>query len=284
MSQRGGYTILEVLIFIGVSSAIFFSAMTAIGGRQEQVQFAQAVREFDAKIRDILNDVTTGYFPTNQTISCGIDPVQKRPRILVDTNAELGTNDDCIYIGKAVQFAPEGDAERINIFTIAGLRYEDKVEFITASSIASSRPTAVARITADPSFHDATEQYDLLYGLKVTRVARPAVSAVDYGVVGIFSQFGVGGISDAQSVQVGGIVGSSFDTTKNEAVNLINTITDDSGDAGDDGYIEKNTNEGIVVCLENADGSRKASVAFGARGSAVTTLNIDTYNKDVCDA
>ena len=284
MSQRGGYTIIEVLIFIGVSAAIFFSAMRAIGGRQEQVQFAQAVREFDAKLQDIFNDVTTGFYPTNNTITCSIDNVQNRPRILVDTDAELGTNSDCIYVGKALQFAPDGEQNKINIFTMAGLRYENKAEFITASSIATTRPTAVARVTADPSFHDATEQYELLYGLRVTRVARPAVSVKDYGVVGVFTQFGANGISDAQSVQVGGIVGSAFGSNKNQAVNIINRITDDSTKQGDDGFIEKNTNEGIVVCLENANGSRKASVVFGARGTSTTTLLIDAYNKDICGA
>lgn len=279
MSQRGGYTIIEVLIFIGVSAAIFFGAMTAIGGRQEQVQFAQGVREFDAKIRDILNDVTTGYFPSNETVQCRVENGQTE--ISSTTDTELGENSECIFVGKAIQFIPEGIGERIDIFTLAGRRYEDE-DLTPSTTIAESRPVAIAQSGNNPSFRDATEQYDLLYGLKVTKVFRPSDAGTEYGLIGVFTQFGGSGISDAQSVQVGGIVGSSIGQDKNAALGLLNIVTDDITKQGDNGYLEKNTKEGIVVCLESNDGNRKSSVAFGARGSAATTLDIDSYNPE-CD-
>jgi type II secretory pathway pseudopilin PulG len=70
--RQVGYTILEVLIFIAVSSLMFISAMRAISGRQRQVQFTQSIQEFDAKIKDLINDVTTSYYPTNENVSCEI--------------------------------------------------------------------------------------------------------------------------------------------------------------------------------------------------------------------
>jgi hypothetical protein len=280
MSHRGGYTIVEVLIFIGVSAAIFFSAMTAIGGRQEQVQFAQSVREFDAKVRDILNDVTTGYFPTNETVQCEV--VNGKPEITIDSDTNLGTNSECIFVGKAIQFMPDGKGEQIAIYTLAGRRYEDE-DLTPTTSIAEAHPVAIARSGDNPSFKDATEQYDLLYGLRVTKVFRPSDDATEYGLVGIFTQFGGAGVSDAQSVQVGGIIGSSAGQDKDAALGLLNIVTDDITSVGDNGYIEKNTKEGIVVCLASYNGDRKSSVAFGARGSTATTLDIDTYNPE-CDA
>lgn len=279
MKKSSGYTIVELLIFIGVSAAIFFAALTAIGGRQEQVQFAQGVREFDAKIRDILNDVTTGYYPSSENVSCRA--TASGPEVFVDTDAALGTNNQCLYIGKAIQFQPEGRGQRVDVYTMAGLRYEDN-DLTPSSSIASAQPIAVARTGNDGSFVDATEPYDLLYGLRVTKVLRPLDGTpTTYGLIGIFSQFGGSGVSESQSVQVGGIVDSQLGADEGDTISLINDITDAVEEVGERGYIEKNTNEGIVICLESIEG-QKASITFGARGTSATKLDIDNYDRR-CD-
>ncbi len=277
MKANGGYTIIEVLVVVGVSAAIFFAAMTAIGGRQASVQFAQSVREFDAKIRDIMNDVTTGYYPTNDTITCTLSAGV--PQITVDTDAKLGTNNDCIFIGKAIQFQPDGVTNRMDIYSVAGLRFEDNDQTPT-SSIAKAKPVPVARVGDDFNFKDATVSYDLLYGLRIKKVIRPlGTTPPAYGLVGVISNFGVGGISDAQTVQVGGVVGSYLGADESASIQLLDSLTDDPTRALNDGYIEKNTSEGILVCLENETGTRKASLAFGAKGTAATKLDIDSYDR-----
>jgi hypothetical protein len=279
MKVSGGYTIIEVMVVIGIAAVIFFSAMTAIGGRQQSVQFAQAVREFDAKIRDVINDVTTGYFPTNNTITCTL--LAGVPQITVDSDAKLGTNNDCIFIGKAIQFQPNGVAERMDIYSLAGLRFQDNDQTPT-ETIAKAQPVPIARPGDDANFKDATESYDLLYGLRVKKVMRPlGIVPPTYGLVGIISNFGTGGISDAQTVQVGGIYGSQTGANESTTLRLLDALTDDPTRSRNDGYIEKNTLEGIVICLENQAG-KKASLTFGAKGTAATKLDIDTYDRK-CD-
>lgn len=279
MKVSGGYTIIEVMVVIGISAVIFFSAMTAIGGRQQSVQFAQAVREFDAKIRDVINDVTTGYYPTNSTITCTISA--GAPQITVDNDAKLGTNNSCIFIGKAIQFLPDGEAERMDVYSLAGLRFEDNDQTPT-STIAKAQPVPVARPGNAANFTDATESYNLLYGLRVKKVIRPlGTTPPTYGAVGIISNFGTAGVSDAQSVQIGGIIGSNTGANEASTIRILDALTDDPTRARNDGYIEKNTTEGIVICLEN-DRGKKASLTFGAKGTAATKLDIDTYDRK-CD-
>ncbi len=73
MGRRShGYTIIETLIFIAVSGMMFMSAVILVGGRQQEVEFSQGVRDLENKLKDTLNDVSTGYFPANNSLNCTI--------------------------------------------------------------------------------------------------------------------------------------------------------------------------------------------------------------------
>ncbi|HMT19266.1 MAG TPA: hypothetical protein PKD20_00530 [Candidatus Saccharibacteria bacterium] len=280
MRVKRGYTILEVMMFIAISAAIFTGAVRAIGGRQAQVQFSQAVREFEAKIRDVANDVVTGYYPANETVTCELSV--GKSRIVKTNDASLGTNSGCIYIGKVLQFQPDGKKERMDIYTMAGLRYEDQIELTPSTSIAKSDPVPVSLVTADEGFHDPTSSYNLLYGLQVKKVIRPSASPVEYGAVAIMTNFGASGVSDIQTAQIGGVVGSQLGQTKASVLTLLDELTDDPARIGDSGYLEKNTSEGIVICLEDVSG-KLASVSFGVSGNISTRLDIDSYDRR-CDS
>ena len=287
MTGRRGFTILEVLIFIAVSALIFVTAMTAISGRQNQVQYSQGTRDFETKMRDIINDVTTGFFPTNETVGCEVGVGLNDEVQIVSSfdSTQLGTNNDCIYIGKVIQFVPDGQAEKIRVYVMAGRRYINNEDVEPVTTIAESKPKLVY-LPEDTNLQDTYEEYTLLYGMKVTRVFQPNDSGpVEYGAVAVISNFGGSLTSESQTVQVGGIAGTSLGSelgnARNDALNIINRLTDDEAFVDDDGYFEKNTDNGIVVCLENFEG-KKASVGFGARGSTSTTLQLDDYNEE-CD-
>lgn len=275
-SSKKGYTILEVLIFIAVSSLMFISAITAIGGRQQQVQFAQGTKEFDSKIRDVINDVTTGYYPTNETVSCEVNSGEVE--IINSKDQLIGTNSKCIYVGKVIQFQVDGDDTLIRIYSMAGKRFSGDSS-TPVSTIDQARPKAVA-LPGEPTFIKPSEDYHIPYGLKVTRVIRPiGTDFTDYGAVAILSSFGGASLSESQSVTIGGIVGSEMSSVETVALLAINKLTDTSVSVDKPtGYLESNTAEGLVICLESQEG-RKASLNFGIKNSSTTELNIDDYNE-----
>lgn len=108
-----GYTIVEVLIFLAVSGGLLVSAATLINGRQERVRFSQSIDNMAQQLEDVLNDVSTGFYPTAGNIGCtetagtlNISSVSK----------EQGTNAGCVFSGKLLSFT--NNSTDYDVYTI----------------------------------------------------------------------------------------------------------------------------------------------------------------------
>lgn len=288
---RLGYTILEAMLFITISSSMFVLAMISFSGRQQQVQFTQAVRELDAKILDTINDVTTGYFSNDGSLQCSVDPSEQRP-IIDDavTASAQGTNDDCVLVGKAMQFFPEdGDSVTENqsllyVYNIVGKRLESP-DGEPAQSLEESKPVTTSPTSAT-SYNDVTEKNDLKYGLRVLKVASEELTPIESSTIGFFTRFtrtfSTTKYSEGQTVSSSIIPGVSSSSTQYNAANSINLVTDLEVPFGSDVSINTSSDTPIVICLADVDLKRRASITIGGTGQASTRVDFDTYNKDIC--
>jgi hypothetical protein len=277
-----GYTILEVLIFIAVSALIFVAAIVAIGGRQNQVQFAQGVREFEAKIQDTLNDVTTGYFASNPTIKCQI--VGGNVSFdFTSTNVEkLGGNNSCLFVGKVMQVLPAGANGDVTlvIYNLAGKRYLDTANSVIADTITEVGPKMVSTTTVGEV--DSAEEYVTRFGIKITKLTEvtSVVPAPIFGAFAIMSKLGGGGVSannsQAQQVNVGTILGSTSGLDEVAIRTVVNQLNDTA--TSSNGYFNYGS-KGVVICLQDSSSNKKASVTVSASG---TQLKIDDYERS-CD-
>jgi type II secretory pathway pseudopilin PulG len=289
---ESGYTILEAMIFITISSSMFVLAMISFSGRQQQVQFTQAVRELDAKILDTINDVTTGYFPNDGSLQCSIDAAQPRPVIAAATvqNGQ-GTNDDCVMVGKAVQFYPDDgigstdDRSSIYTYNIVGKRLGSSGD--ATQSLEEAKPVTTSP-TAAAGFNDTTEKAELKFGLKVTKVATEELSSKESGVIGFFTRFtrtfSTTQFSEGQTVSSTLIPGvsESLPHTQYAAANAINLVTDLTPPLGSDIYVDTTSRTPIIICLADTDMKRRASITIGGTGQASTRVDFDTYNRTIC--
>lgn len=290
-SRGGGYTLVEVLIFVGLTSFLLVIGITNINRSRDHNEFSQAVRDLESRIRDIINDVPTGYFPTNDDLSCTVLP-GPRPTISGAGGNGLGKSEVCLYVGKALQFAPDGNDDQILIYTLAGRRF-DAVTNTPVQSIDAAQPVAVASTTM-PGFPDSVQSISLQNGLEISRVFNGDTTATPptpppnddrYGIVALLTAFEGSApgseSSDAQAVRVGGLY-DSYDTvglSKADAVNLhIDMLTDSLADVPGS---FRTASKGIVICLIN-DAGKRASLTVGASGSGGVKLDIDSYNKG-CD-
>ena len=264
--QFKGYTILELLIVVAVSSFMFVVVSISFGGRQEQVQFTQAVRDFDSQLKDIINDVSTGYFPESAegcTVSGGNGP-NRRP-VLSASPGDIGTNDECVLIGKAIQFSPEvnngvnDNRELYKVYNIVGLRVNS--DNVNPTSLAESVP----RVVPTP------EDNQLRWGLRVTRIISSNPTRNNLGGIAIYSSLdrssSLLSSSTNESVQIGAIQGTSFDTSEsafetdieNQNINQFNSTS------------TSNT----IICLSNPSGEKVAYISFGGNQQVGTIIEFE---------
>lgn len=127
--DSSGYTIVEALIFLAVSAALFVSATLLISGRQNKVQFSNAVRDFESQLIDIANDVATGYYESKSDLTCSV--AGGVPVLSTGGADTKGKNSSCIFVGKALKF---GQTESYETYTMYGLRLDGTGEEVKSLS------------------------------------------------------------------------------------------------------------------------------------------------------
>jgi len=127
-----GFTIVEVLIFLAVSSALMVSAFTLITGLQNKTSFTQGINDVQQQIDSVINNVTNGYYAESSTqqtclvIGGAID--------FQNGSSEKGTNSDCIFLGRMIVF---GNDETYTVYNIAGKRQSAPGKEVTKMSDAA---------------------------------------------------------------------------------------------------------------------------------------------------
>lgn len=264
----GGYTIVETMIFLAVTSLFFVAAMTAIGGKQASVQFTQGTRDAQSNIQDIINQVATGYYPSGGSFTCNVGPLASDAPTFTSVASEQGSSDKCVILGKVLQLGtndPGKDA--YNVINVAARRVN--VTGKEVSSLTEALPTAIPGIT---------EGFKFQYGIAVTRVVVPG-NAANYGSIAFLStlpkfQGGTGTLaSGTQRVSYGAIMNSNLNDDVATASARVSSITDAT--------ITMNPTGGIIICLADdataSNASRKAYITVGAGASqTVTTLTYIT--------
>lgn len=253
---EAGYTIIETMIFLIISGALMASAALLFSGKIARSQFTQAVQQFDSSINNVINQVSTGTYSNDQTISCskGSDQpvVSKGP-------STQGTNTSCVFIGKVLQPGLADDKNKVNIYTVAGNRLFNGDE---ATSLQQARPVAVDQSTSADSV-DMTEYKTLISGMEITSIT---VAGTPVGAIGFFQTFGQtgsqGGLhSGAQNVQVVPL-GSGLLTQ----AELDSQVTGLSSKAG-----SLVAAAPIKICIADGGSNLKASITIGLNNSNIST-------------
>ncbi len=296
-----GYTIVEVLIFLAVSGALLASALSLFGGQQRRTQFTQAVRELDSQIQDIINDVSTGFYPNNGSVRCAYDPAGgglpgSGIKLTNGSGTTQGTNSDCIFVGRVIQFSPQGEGQgAMHIHTVAGQRQvmegslrresktlsETKAILIAAKSSADTTPNAYETITGS---HDIT----------IGKVCyKTCSSAEEIGGIGVFSTFGTysgnslqSGTTTAQLVPIVSTPAqpSRINQPSYEFVTSVNEKLSGTSAAWSNSayrtYVNDAQESGITICLLSKSVEQHARLRIGGNSSQlITNLSFHNGNK-----
>jgi type II secretory pathway pseudopilin PulG len=271
-----GYTIVETLIFLAVSAAMFVSVMVLVSGQQQRTEFTQAVRTFEATMQDIANDVSTGFaaYPFNPGDTCKVTG----GGAVVINSAPVGGQQRCIFIGRVVQFAPSGaDNQTYRLSTVVG-RQRVSAGGREVTSLTEATPVALTPGTGPRASVPNLSQSNSLSGsARVGRVtSRQGAVTSDIGSFGFFTTFqtysSAGTISSGSSrVDVAPVTGTSLSQSSAAMADRI------AAHAGTPTLTPLNPNGGITVCLLSNGSNQHALIRIGGTtGNLTVTSSIET--------
>jgi Tfp pilus assembly protein PilE len=203
----GGYTLIEVMIFLAVSSVLLAVTVVAIRGQQAHTEFTSGVNDLNTKMQQWIDQVANGLSGSTADINtsdynCVVpnpsdnNSLPQLDKVAAGSGTARGANPQCVFLGKAVEFLhtmTDGSASpydgTIEAYTVIGRRTYTPSGGIetTVDSLVHAKP--VAAVFPDVSL---TEEYRIPDGVKVLSVKSKASAAAPYSpshMAGFFTSF-----------------------------------------------------------------------------------------------
>jgi hypothetical protein len=265
-SRPRGFTIVETLIVLAVTGFLFIVAVVLISGKQERAELTTGSRDLESRFQTIINDVSNGFYPNTGTFSChqvGGVPTITTP---FGGGAEQGTNKDCIFLGKIVQFKVGGATPEVyHVYTVVGARVNSSGDPV--SDLTEAKPRIIT----------VTNSYDiqtLPFGISAQAVKYNG--STNIGAVAFLSDLGDSGAQgDSGQVDVYPILGTSLGQSLNAG-----TITGMQNQLSN-AAAPVNPNGGVQVCMVGGSGNKSILYNIGTDGRKVT-ISTDIKNGGVC--
>lgn len=205
MKKRGksqGFTIVESLIVLAISGALFAALALMVSGQQAKARFQSSMTDISSKLQQQINEVGSGFYPDSLGFSC-----QRSGNTVGVTfsasGSTQGTNDQCILLGRAIMFAMPGtDPEQYKAHILIGLREQAGGREVTSTREAGTRALAPGA-AYNPSWQDKSATQVLQFGTSVAWMRQAnGTEVAGLAIITSPSQntYGTGGLLDSGSV------------------------------------------------------------------------------------
>lgn len=219
-----GYTIIEIMVVLAVSSVLLVSGLLLVNGQQQKTQFRQSLDDINSSINTVINNVAAGYYTHTGNFMC---TVGASPIITTGGSNSRGTNTGCTYIGRAMQFGVGGtNGTGYNIYDLVGLQYQPSTtnDVTSLIGIGGAEPTAIAPgTTLNTSTPSTAETKFLGYGLNVVAMKFGATPIGAFAIVTDFAQQDVNGNlnNGSRKANLVAIANTSLNMIPGDAVDAI---------------------------------------------------------------
>ncbi len=264
-SEASGFTIVETLIVLAATGLLLFIALLSFAGQQSKVEFSQSIRDAQSVIQQTINEVGSGYYANGDDINC----VKSGSGFSITKNNKAqGTSDDCIFLGKVMQFGIGGpDPQQYNVFGLAGLKDND-----------GNLTTAQPQVVNIPS---AIINGQLRGGMKVVKMTYTVGSnaPVNIGAVAFVSGLGT---LDSSNLLTSGIQQMSIMPVpgSGEVPNTIETEVMDAVKSHLSGATV-NPDGGVQICFASGGTKQSGLITIGGNGRDVN-LKLDIKSSVDC--
>ena len=270
-TQRG-FTIVEVLIVLAVTSAMFILAAGAINGKQDETEFQQSINNITSSIQQTINQISAGEYPNVNDFTC--DGTTGILKITPGTNQQ-GANNGCILLGEAMQFGFKGTSpQQYRTYIIAGLQHDSSGDDIT--SLTAAKPAAIAPGTAtnDKGVPDASVPGYLQDGLTAVWMKSNGKPVAAVAFISSLGQYKGGNlVSGSQQLSVYPVASSSGNdqVPNSQSPYVAEAINKNLASA------PQNPSSGVQICFASGGTNQSGLVTIG---SGSRSLTVTTQIKD----
>ena len=264
-----GFTILEVIIFLTVSSALLIGAMTLISGQFAKTEFRQAVGETQSVVDDVANNVSTGYYQ-GPGLNGNCTNVGNIPTV-GGGNAQRGTSTACMVVGQVIRFDSNTS---MTTYPVIGFRSRGVGQL--TDNLGDTSSTGAVATVLNQTGYKSTIAYPS--GLMAQWASYTNSSGAKISVRGLAFVSSVGILQSGPSNAPGSLT-----------VNVVPILGTRTGDAGEDNFVDaanlalraaglpnKNPTSGVTVCLDSGGTSQHIRLHVGEEASLFTRVEFQS--------
>jgi prepilin-type N-terminal cleavage/methylation domain-containing protein len=286
ITARGqrGFTIVETMIVLAVTGMLFLLAVMAVGGRQNETEFQQAINDVQSSLQQTITQVNSGDFQEANNITCKELGGRVDISLSGGSTATEGTNTNCVFVGKVLQFVNKtgSDPQQYISYPVAGLRTDSSGQICT--DIACAAPVAVAPDNGtDKSFpSDGVATY-LKNGLSISYMHFVNGSTTNIGAFGIMSS--LGNEAGAQQFYLAPISGTNFKYDPQNSSDMQTAVQDINSNLQSSYTTAINStasNYSVQVCLASGTTNQSGLVTIGGTGGDLNSITTTIYNGKNC--
>lgn len=273
LRTSGGYTIVEVMIVLAVSGALFISVVAMFSGRIASSQFRQAINTYETDVQDTISDTANGFYDS-ENVSCSVNG---GGNYVISSGASTpGTNRGCVFAGKfLIPVMNSGVIKETVVTTLVGKQFRSGGT-IAASSIAESEPEVLPASVG-------AKQVDISYvhewEMRIERIRSLGPGNPNLDAFGFLSPVS-GGVQEVTTTSSSGVVlyghfGTVGVSSRDAIANQISSFTNFAP-----------LPDGLVICISDAGNTdRTAAMRIGENKSQtgiVTTVATQATGDPLC--
>ena len=271
--NRAGFTIVETLIVLAVTSVMFMSAAVFISGRRASTEFQVGIRDLRSKMQTVINQASAGNYTAGMNFDCTNNV--SNPVLRINTpgsgSKDMGTTKECVFIGNSIMFS----GDRMFVLPIAGLRETAAGKDVT--TLAEAKPTAIGQGTSPSNNNngptDTVEVYPLPVGLKFVRanyngsaiVAKTSFGFSTISSLANFQTIGTEASTGVQSFRLHQLSSSLNTSTVANAADSFNNENNSTGFA---------PASQVDLCFESTGTEQSVLFTVGGDNSTAVQVNI----------
>lgn len=250
-----GFTVIETLIVLAVTSALFILTVVFMNGRQSKTEFQTGSRNIAQQIQQVINETQSGYYPHQRNFSCSA--AGAGPNVTITSGGvNLGENGDCVFAGRTLVFNPS-TKDTYAVYTLAARRayLSPTGETKDVDKPSSAWITAVDPYATDTQKNPGGLEY---YGGRVSQASPPPWNAATRFPVTFLSGFAnFGSINDtggSQRIELRSNTSPAWAIPSNTDVYSINQEAAQPNPYGVD------PSQGVDLCFNSAGTDQSVAV------------------------